>query len=60
MLAEYEIGKDIEAGVKKLMAGLMSQAEYDKFIAEFNKKLDELVKKKRADEDWFRYSTTFC
>jgi hypothetical protein len=60
MQTEHQVVKDIAAGVAKLLSGTMDKAEFDKFLVESNKRLAELAKKKRDDEDWFRYSTTFC
>jgi hypothetical protein len=65
MLAEYEVGKDIEVGVKKLMVGQTSQAEYDNFIAEYNKKLYKIAAEKKKKEEekrsvefWEKYNST--
>lgn len=61
MPREHElIAEQVKVGVEKLLAGQMDKNTFDEFIKTNNAKLDELAKKKRADEDWFRYSTTFC
>ena len=58
MLSEYEVCKDIEAGVKRLVDGKMSKSEYNKFITESNKKLDEVKAEKRSAEFWEKYNST--
>ena len=55
-----EVAQAIKAGVEKLLSGEMSKTEYETFLAKSNAELDALALKKRQDEDWYRYSLTFC
>ena len=59
MLSQYEVCKDIEAGIKRLAAGEMDKKTFDEFIKTSNAKLDRIkAEKERSVEFWQRYNAT--
>ena len=61
-MQEQQIVEQVRDTIQRWVDGKVSQADFDEFLAQANRDLDALKaeKKRRADEDWFRYSTTFC
>ena len=57
-----KFARQIKDGVERYLAGKMDAKTFDEFIKTSNTKLDALAaeKKRKADEAWWRYSTTFC
>jgi hypothetical protein len=61
-MSEQQIAEQVRDTIQRWVDGKIPQAEFDKFLDQANRDLDALSteKKKKADEQWWRYSTTFC
>jgi acyl carrier protein len=61
-MSEQQIAEQIKDTVQRWLDGKVDNKTFDDFIKTSNAALDQLAaeKKKKADEAWWRYSTTFC
>jgi hypothetical protein len=59
---QEQVLENIKDTVQQWVDGKVSKTDFDAFLKCSNQELDALVteKKRRDDEDWWRYSTTFC